>query len=87
MARLAPEQHYPTDLTDTQWALVQPHLTTHTGPGAPTTVNLRQMVNGILYLTRTGCQWRLLPATSAPGAPSATTSILVDGRWHLGLHQ
>ena len=61
MARLAPEQRYPTDLTDAQWALVQPHLTTHTGPGAPTTVDLRQMVNGILYLTRTGCQWRMLP--------------------------
>ncbi len=56
MARLAPEQRYPTDLTDAQWALVQPELTTHTGPGAPTKVELRQMVNGILYLTRTGCQ-------------------------------
>lgn len=61
MARLAPEQRYPTDLTDAQWALVEPELTTHVGPGAPTQVDLRQMVNGILYLTRTGCQWRMLP--------------------------
>lgn len=61
MARLAPEQRYPTDLTDAQWALVQPELTTHTGAGAPTKVDLRQMVNWILYLTRTGCQWRMVP--------------------------
>lgn len=61
MPRLAPGQCYPTDLTDAQWALVAPELTTHTGPGAPTRVDLRRMVNGILYLTRTGCQWRLVP--------------------------
>ncbi len=61
MARLAPEQRYPTDLTDAQWPLVKPLLTTHTGPGAPTRVDLRQMVNGILYLTRSGCQWRMIP--------------------------
>lgn len=52
---------YPTDLTDAQWAIIGPLLTTHTGPGHPTTVDLRQIVNGLLYLTRTGCQWRLLP--------------------------
>jgi putative transposase len=61
MARLAPGQRYPTDLTDARWELVRPELTTHTGAGAPTTVDLRQMVNAILYLTRTGCQWRLIP--------------------------
>ena len=61
MARLAPEQRYPTDLTTPQWALIRPLLTTHTGPGHPTVVDLRQVVNGLLYLTRTGCQWRLLP--------------------------
>src|SRR4030067_1130912 len=61
MARLAAEQRYPTDLTDAQWALVEPELTTHPGPGAPPKVDLRRMVNGILYLTRTGCQWRMLP--------------------------
>jgi putative transposase len=61
MARLAHGQRYPTDLTDAQWALVQPELTTHTGPGAPTKVDLRDMVDGILYLTRSGCQWRLVP--------------------------
>ncbi len=61
MARLAPEQRYPTDLTDAQWAFIESELTTHTGPGAPTKADLRQMVNGILYLTRTGCQWRMIP--------------------------
>ncbi len=48
MARLAPEQRCPMDVTDAQWALVEPEFTTHAGPGAPTRVDLRQMVNGIL---------------------------------------
>jgi transposase len=61
MARLAPEQRYPTDLTDVQWMLAAPELTTHTGAGRPTRVSLRQIVNAILYLTRTGCQWRMIP--------------------------
>lgn len=66
MARPARERCYPTDLTDAQWALVRPELTTHTGRGRPTTVQLRQMVNGILYLLRTGCQWRMLPREYGP---------------------
>ncbi len=61
MPGLAREQRYSTDLTDGQWTLLQPMLTTHTGAGRPTAVDLRQVVNGLLYLTRTGCQWRLLP--------------------------
>src|SRR5262249_6903952 len=61
MPRLASEQHYPTDLTDARWDLIREDLTTHTGPGRPTTVDLRRIVNALLYLTRTGCQWRLIP--------------------------
>lgn len=61
MATLAPEQVYPTDLTDAQWALIAPLLARKRGPGHPQEVSLRLIVNAILYLLRTGCQWRMLP--------------------------
>lgn len=52
---------YPSDLTDAQWDLIEPLLTARTGPGAPVQLNLRRVLDAILYLTRTGCQWRYLP--------------------------
>ena len=52
---------YPTDLTDDQWAAIAPALQRPTGPGAPTTVDLREVVNALRYINRTGCAWRLLP--------------------------
>lgn len=66
MAKLAPEQVYPTDLTDEQWAIVEPLLPKRAGPGHPQEVSLRLILNAILYLLRTGCQWRMLPAEFPP---------------------
>lgn len=61
MPTLAPNQVYSTDLTDAQWAIIAPLLPRHTGPGHPQEISLRLIVNAILYLLRTGCQWRMLP--------------------------
>src|SRR5918997_4799140 len=55
------QQRYPTDLTDTQWELIAPHIRALPGPGRPRTLDMRQVVNAILYLNRTGCQWEMLP--------------------------
>jgi transposase len=56
--------HYDTDVTDEQWELIQSVLPDQKwkpgGPGRPPT-NVRQSLNGILYLNKTGCQWRLIP--------------------------
>ena len=61
---MSPDYGYPTDLTDDQWALLQPLLPERTwhpgGPGRPP-CDVRRIVNGILYLNKTGCQWRLVP--------------------------
>ncbi len=54
-------QRYSTDLSDEQWALLEALLPKQTGPGRPRSVDLREVVNGLLYLNRTGCQWRLIP--------------------------
>lgn len=59
--------HYPTDLTDEQWAAVEP-MVTSTSPrgGRPTEIDLRAIVNALIYKNRTGCQWRLLPPDFPP---------------------
>ena len=54
-------QAYPTDLTDAQWAAIAPWVRRQAGPGAPTTVDLREVVHALRYINRTGCAWRLLP--------------------------
>jgi putative transposase len=58
-------QTYPSDLTDTQWALIEPHLPVYPG-GRPRKTDLRQVVNAIFYVLRTGCQWRFLPKDFPP---------------------
>ena len=58
-------QLYPSDLTDEQWALIEPHLPIYAN-GRPRTTSLRDVVDAILYLLRTGCQWRYLPKDFPP---------------------
>jgi putative transposase len=55
------KRRYATDLTDEQWELIRPLVERERQMGRPTVINLREVVNALLYLTRTGCQWRLLP--------------------------
>jgi putative transposase len=57
---------YPTDLTDAQWEITVPLLPPAKHGGRPRTVNLREIVNTILYLNRTGCQWDMLPHDLLP---------------------
>ena len=58
-------QTYPSDVTDEQWALIEPHLPVYPG-GRPRTTDLRDVVDGVLYVLRTGCQWRFLPKDFPP---------------------
>ncbi len=59
---------YPSDLTDAQWALLEPLLRDRDspGPGRPPTVDIREIVNALLYMKQTGCQWRYLPHDLPP---------------------
>lgn len=52
---------YPSDLTEAQWTVLEPLLRRGAGPGRPATVDLREVLNALLYMERTGCQWRFLP--------------------------
>jgi transposase len=69
MARLA----YPTDLTDAQWALIEPFLRVWKAKrpspsGYEGRYDLREIVNALFYQNRTGCQWHLLPHDLPPGS-------------------
>jgi putative transposase len=57
---------YASDLTDEQWALIEPHIPPARWGGRPREVDLRAVLNGMLYLNRTGCQWRALPHDFPP---------------------
>lgn len=51
---------YATDLTDTQWNLIEP-LIPVSRTGRPRTVSLREVLNAIFYIVRAGCAWKLMP--------------------------
>jgi putative transposase len=53
-------KRYPSDLTDEQWEIIKP-LIPSSPVGRPRTVDMREVLNTILYLLRTGCQWDMLP--------------------------
>ena len=54
-------QVYPTDLTDRQWDCIKELIPAAKPGGHPRTLEMRAVVNAILYLLVTGCQWRMLP--------------------------
>src|SRR5271155_2941613 len=56
---------YPSDLTGFQWSLIKPHLPVYLG-GRPRKTDLRDVVDAIFYILRTGCQWRYLPKDFPP---------------------
>jgi putative transposase len=57
---------YETDLTDAQWGILEPLLPPPPGGGRPRTTDLREVLNAILYLLRSGCARDLLPHDSPP---------------------
>src|SRR5271168_2161207 len=57
---------YATDLSDAEWAIIEPLIPGCTGAGRPRKTNLREVINAIFYLLRTGCAWRHLPHDFPP---------------------
>src|SRR5918994_7235448 len=54
-------KRYPTDLSDDEWNHIEPHMPAPTGHGRPRSHDLREILNAVFYLLKSGCQWRLLP--------------------------
>jgi putative transposase len=57
---------YSSDLSDAQWAILEPLIPPPAAGGRPRTLDMREVVNTILYLNRTGCQWDMLPHDLLP---------------------
>ena len=74
---------YPSDLTDAEWALVEPMIPPARHGGRKRSVNVREVLNGIFYVLWTGCQWKAPPRTPtgcvtacllSPARPSTRSS-------------
>jgi putative transposase len=78
------EGRFASDTTDDEWSVLEPLMPAAAGLGRPRTTCLREVVNAILYVLRTGCPWRALPK----GFPPRSTvqgyfyDWRDDGTWH-----
>ena len=59
-------RRYASDLTDAEWRVIEPYMPAVKRLGRPRETDLRAIVDAILYIARTGCQWRLLPKDFPP---------------------
>ena len=57
---------YPSDLTDEEWSLVEPLIPPAKRGGRKREVVVREVVNGVMYVLSTGCQWRYIPKDLPP---------------------
>lgn len=59
-------KRYPTDLTDSQWKRYEPLIPPAKPGGRPRSADMREVVNALFYVTRTGCAWRMMPHEFPP---------------------
>ncbi len=59
-------RRYPTDLSDDEWGLLEPHLPAPEQRGRPRLHSPRQIVDAVFYVLKSGCQWRMLPREFPP---------------------
>jgi putative transposase len=83
---------YPTDLTDAQWKILQLLIPPPKPGGRPRATDMREVINAIFYLLRSGCAWRLLPHDFPPWSTVYTyfRQWKKDGTWkqiHDTLHE
>jgi Putative transposase of IS4/5 family (DUF4096) len=57
---------YPSDLTDAEWEQIAPLIPPPKRGGGKRRVNMREVINGVMYVLSTGCQWRYIPKDLPP---------------------
>ena len=82
-APTATNLRYPSDLTDAEWAHIEPLIPPGKPGGGKRRVAIREVINGVMYILSTGCQWRALPKDLPAEAPCMITSACGTGtaRW------
>src|SRR3712207_2138014 len=77
---------YSTDLSDAEWSCIEPHIPTPKAPGRPRVHPLREVLNAIFYIVRSGCAWRLLPHDFPPWKTihHYFRTWRIDGTWGRG---
>ena len=85
-------QAYPSDVSDEEWNMLAPLIPKALPGGHPRTTDMREVINAILYLDRTGAQWRALPHDFPPWSTvwSYFRTWRNDGTWqrmHTALHE
>ena len=71
---------YPSDLTDAEWALVEPMIPPAKRGGRRREVNIREVLNAIFYVLSTGCQWQALPKDLPPKSTAHSYFMLWGAR-------
>jgi len=66
MQHIRKTNRYQTDVTDKEWRVIEPHLPAAKSTGRPRAWPMREIINGIFYVMRAGCPWRLLPSDLPP---------------------
>lgn len=59
-------REYPSDISDEEWAILEPLIPPAKPGGRPRTTHIREVINALFYLDRTGAQWRALPHEFPP---------------------
>jgi putative transposase len=76
-------QPYPTDLNDKEWAVIEPYVPPPKTGGRPAKHDRREIMNGIAYVLRSGCAWRLMPHDLPPWTTvyDYFRQWRIDGTW------
>ena len=77
---------YPSDLTDDEWAHVAPLIPPAKAGGNKRSIDVREVMNGIMYILSTGCQWRALPKDLPPRSTVHDYLRFVELRRHARSH-
>lgn len=80
---------YPSDVSDKEWELIRGYFEQRRAFGRPLKYSRRQIVNALLYITKTGCQWRQLPRDFPPFTTvyNYFKKWSMDGTWEKLLDQ
>ena len=84
---------YPSDLTDDEWAHVEPFIPPAKRGGGKRRTDMRAVMNGVMYVLSTGCQWRYLPKdfpahssrAARPQSVALSAAICMRTRWNEGI--